>query len=48
MVRLLNRKELPLADVAERMNFSSLSYFSRYVQKHIGIPPSEYRNRRTD
>ena len=48
VVRLLNRKELPLADVAERMNFSSLSYFSRYVQKHIGIPPSEYRNRRTD
>ena len=25
------------------MNFSSLSYFSRYVQKHTGLSPSDYR-----
>ena len=41
--RLLRQKELPLAEIAERMNFSSVSYFSRYVQKRINLPPSEYR-----
>lgn len=43
-IRLLREKELPLAGVAERLNFSSLSYFSRYVQKQIGVSPSAYRN----
>ena len=41
--RLLRQKELPLAEIAERMNFSSVSYFSRYVQKRINLSPSEYR-----
>ena len=45
IARLLRQKEIPLKDVADRMNFSSLSYFSRYVQKQMGMPPSEYRNR---
>lgn len=45
ITRLLHQKEIPLKDIAERMNFSSLSHFSRYVQKQIGIPPSEYKNR---
>ena len=44
VVRLLGKKELSLAEVAERLNFSSLSYFSRYVQKRIGVSPSVYRN----
>lgn len=43
ITRLLLEKDMPLADVAERMNFSSLSYFSRYVQKHTGLSPSDYR-----
>lgn len=47
VIRCLNRKELPLTEIVERMNFSSLSYFSRYVQKRIGVSPSEYRNNRT-
>lgn len=46
IVGLLNRKELSLGEIADRMNFSSLSYFSRYVQKRLGFTPSEYRNRR--
>ena len=33
------------AEVAERLHFSSLSYFSRYVQKHFGMSPSAYRRR---
>ncbi len=28
---------------ADRMNFTSLSYFSRYCTKHLGQSPSEYR-----
>ena len=33
-----------LKEIADRMNFSSLSYFSRYVKKHIGLSPAKYRN----
>ena len=45
IVRLLIQKETPLKEIADRMNFSSLSHFSRYVLKQIGMSPSEYRNR---
>lgn len=45
ITRLLRQKELSLTTIAEQMNFSSVSYFSRYVQKRIGVPPSEYRNK---
>ena len=43
ITRLLWQKELDLTEIAEKLNFSSVSYFSRYVQKKIGISPSEYR-----
>ena len=43
ITRLLVRKDVPLAAIAERFSFSSLSYFSRYVQKRLGKSPSEYR-----
>ena len=43
ITRLLRQKELSLTEIAERMNFSSVSYFSRYVQKRINMSPSEYR-----
>ena len=39
----LNDERLSLTQIAELMNFSSLSYFSRYCSKHIGQSPSEYR-----
>ena len=45
IVRLLRQKELPLTEIAERLHFSSLSYFSRYVQKRVGVSPSKYRAR---
>lgn len=44
IVRLLCQKELTLTEIATRMNFSSVSYFSRYVQKRTGMYPTEYRN----
>ena len=40
---LLNDERLSLTQIAERMNFTSLSYFSRYCTKHLGQSPSEYR-----
>ena len=43
ITRLLRKKELSMSEIAKRMNFSSVSYFSRYVQKRINLPPSEYR-----
>ena len=29
--------------IADQMNFTSLSYFSRYCTKHLGLSPSKYR-----
>ena len=39
----LNDERLSLTQIAELMNFASLSYFSRYCTKHLGKSPSEYR-----
>ncbi len=44
ITRLLCRKELTLIDIASQLNFSSVSYFSRYVQKRTGLYPTAYRN----
>ena len=44
ITRLLRQKELSLTEIADRMNFSSVSYFSRYIQKRLGVSPTEYRN----
>ena len=43
IIRLLRQQELSLTVIAERLNFSSVSYFSRYVQKRLKHSPSEYR-----
>ena len=39
----LNDERLSLTQIADRMNFTSLSYFSRYCTKHLGQSPSDYR-----
>ena len=39
----LNDERLSLSQIADSMNFTSLSYFSRYCTKHLGKSPSEYR-----
>ena len=39
----LNDDRLSLTQIAELMNFTTLSYFSRYCTKHLGVSPSEYR-----
>jgi AraC-like DNA-binding protein len=45
ITRQLKNKEHTLTTIAEEMNFSSISYFSRYVQRILGISPTEYRQR---
>ena len=39
----LSDDRLSLTQIAYRMNFASLSYFSRYCKKHLGMSPAEYR-----
>ena len=39
----LNDERLSLTQIAEIMNFTTLSYFSRYCTKHLGQSPSEYQ-----
>ena len=39
----LDDERLSLTQIAELMNFTSLSYFSRYCTKHLGQSPSDYR-----
>ena len=41
--KYLNDDRLSLTQIADRMNFASLSYFSRYCAKHLGQAPSDYR-----
>ena len=35
---------LSMAEIAERMHFSSQNYFSAFFRKQTGIPPSRYRD----
>ena len=44
LIVFLKNSELTFTQISEEMNFSSLSYFSRYVQKHLGMTPSQYRD----
>lgn len=39
----LKNSSFTFSQIVEEMNFASLSYFSRYVKKHFGMSPSEYR-----
>ena len=39
----LEDERLSLTQIAERMNIASLSYFSRYCTKQLGMSPSDYR-----
>lgn len=45
ITHLLRQKDLPFTEIAEHLSFSSLSYFSRYVQKSLGVSPSAFRMR---
>ena len=40
---LMADSELTFDEIAFRMNFSSISYFSRNIKKQLGITPSQFR-----
>ncbi len=42
---LLQNKNLNISEIADKMNFSSRSFFTRYVKKLLGVTPKEYRER---
>jgi AraC-like DNA-binding protein len=41
--RLLRDKTISFTEITDLFNFSSTSYFSRYVQNNLGVTPSAYR-----
>lgn len=41
--RLLRDKTLTFVQISDMFNFSSPAYFSRYVQRTLGLNPSQYR-----
>ncbi len=42
---LLQNTQLNIAEISDEMEFSSRSFFTRYVKKVLGVTPREYRNR---
>jgi len=42
---LLQNKNLNVSEIANEMDFSSRSFFTRYVKKLLGVTPKEYRER---
>lgn len=45
IIILLKDKQLNITEIADKMDFSSRSFFTRYVKKLLGLTPSEFRNR---
>ncbi|MEO0385851.1 MAG: AraC family transcriptional regulator [Pseudomonadota bacterium] len=42
---LLRETDAPAQNIAQYLGFGSPAYFTRFVQKHTGLPPSKHRNR---
>lgn len=42
-IKYLKNSRMSLTQIADDFHLASLSYFCRYVQKHLGMMPSEYR-----
>lgn len=42
---LLQNENLNISEISNKMEFSSRSFFTRYVKKVLGVTPSQYRNR---
>jgi len=42
---LLQNKKVNISEIADEMDFSSRSFFTRYVKKLLGVTPKEYRER---
>jgi len=40
---ILLKEDVPVAQIAERMNFSSPNFFAMFFKKHVGVTPSAFR-----
>lgn len=45
LIILLENQNLGIAEISDLMEFSSRSFFTRYVKRLLGFTPSEYRSR---
>ena len=45
IILLLQNQNLNIAEIADKMMFSSRSFFTRYVKKVLGTTPTDYRSR---
>ena len=45
VILLLQNKNLNIAEISDVMEFSSRSFFTRYVKKLLGVTPNKYRER---
>ncbi|RZL53614.1 MAG: AraC family transcriptional regulator [Pedobacter sp.] len=45
IIILLQNKNLNISEIADKMDFSSRSFFTRYVKKLLGVTPKEFRER---
>lgn len=43
IIAYLRDDKMSITQIADEMNFTSLSYFSRYCVKHIGMSPTQFR-----
>lgn len=43
MKSYLDDDRLSITQISDEMHFASLSYFSRYCTKHLGMSPARYR-----
>ncbi|MDE6050174.1 MAG: AraC family transcriptional regulator [Paramuribaculum sp.] len=43
IVEFLKDNRLSITQIADEMNFTSISYFSRYCTKHLGMSPAQFR-----
>jgi len=44
IILFLQNKNLNISEIADKMMFSSRSFFTRYVKKVLGTTPTQYRN----
>lgn len=40
----LKHSDKSIKEIADEFNFSNLSFFGKYVKKHLGVSPQHYRN----
>ncbi len=45
IILLLENGHLNISEIADKMDFSSHSFFTRYVKKLLGVTPGEFRER---